>query len=392
MMRINPYLILAVIAITSGCAKENRRSTTIDVSEMITIDVNDKNKINLRELIEDIEFIPLRTPHDIILGEVQSLFLTDDKIIVVDSRHTNSILFFNRNGEFISRINDLGQGPKEYVNICHATLSYDKAEILVYDDKKSRLLSYDIAGNFKEDKPIDFQMSKMEFIDNGEIVCTTYGNKRLPSDCANDLLMQTDRSFKVKSSMLPNKYNSDQFSFVYLDMQKFGDDVYIHPVASDTIYVVKKDHLSAKYRLDLKGINGFANPDADIRNEQFIKITEQRASFLGSFVDNDDWLIFNIAAPNNEGQSILNNYIYDKFANKTYKIEYDWRDPTCIAYFNLPMGLTVHDDKFVSLIPSSQITTFKSNALLVAIPEFKDINAEDDPVVAIYTLKNRRIE
>jgi len=98
---------------------------TIPFAEII----KNKREVNLSEIAENIEIIPLENTKESLIGNVMNVELTRDYIFV---KHNGSRLLtqFTRDGKFVRHFGTEGRGPKEYALM--RLFSVDEENELVY--------------------------------------------------------------------------------------------------------------------------------------------------------------------------------------------------------------------------------------------------------------------
>ena len=125
-----------------------------------TIDVvNNLGKfqvVPLSELVFELEYIPLETNTNSLIGEVRSVIVTSSRIFIQGYvsegvpgqliAGTTRCYAFSRNGQFICEIGSVGQGPGEYQNIDGLTV--DEKNQLLYIETHKTLLEYSYEGVF----------------------------------------------------------------------------------------------------------------------------------------------------------------------------------------------------------------------------------------------------
>jgi len=109
----NSLLFIFISFFLLGCQK------SVNYSDLPVIDISKKypqKEIHLQD-IADMEYIPLETTDDVLLGQFPWLsYLSDNYILVWNMGHED-IFVFNRNGKIVSHFKHKGQGDKEYVGI-----------------------------------------------------------------------------------------------------------------------------------------------------------------------------------------------------------------------------------------------------------------------------------
>jgi len=143
MKRINSILAISLL-IMAGCGG-NKQS-----DDLITVDVTKsypKKELILQDFM-DVEYIPLETSREFLCqGIVQAI--GKDIILVRNSVRDGDIFIFDRAGKGLRKVNRMGQGPEEYINISSITLDEDNNEMFVNDIFTNKIFVYDLYGKFK---------------------------------------------------------------------------------------------------------------------------------------------------------------------------------------------------------------------------------------------------
>lgn len=380
------YLIL-IFLLTVSCKAKNSFSG-VDTSEMVTITVSKTNKISPTELIDKFELVPLKTPDNIIVGEIYGLIVTEDRIIVYDERIADQALLFDRDGKYISYLGRKGRGPKEYIDLAYITLMPDGNTIALYDNYGSKMLFFDIDGHFTESKPLPFWFSSVEYLDNNNIVFATYGEGRRDpglssSKYADNLILFTDKNFQIRGGTYKNRYNEKYYSKTP-HIKKFNDIVYMNPSYCDSIYEISPNGLKLKYHLNMDKIGGKSNFSSAITSDDIKEMTGQYALFDGNFIEGDTFLIWNVSSP---PQSVLEAYYYNKASEKTFLIQTDYIPERYFADVNLVICKNIYKNQLISVVPAYEIIMLLPEDLRKNYPELKDLTEDSNPVLIFYSLK-----
>ena len=388
-MKIARYFLVGVLFYCCS-SKNSTRQTFIDTSVIKEVIFDASNKISVDSVIADCKFIKLDSTKNLI-GEIWQTIVTDQNLIIVDKLNSSSVFIFDKTGKSEAVIHRLGRGPHEYLSISHVALTPDQQTIAIIDSKSSKVLFFDLAGNFLERKKIPSVCLDMEYITPDEVVCTTIGRKPeerniMKSELSQNQILFTDNDFNIKSAAFPNRYNAD-FLESSPSLKKFGTDVEINTSYCDTIYRVSSGgQLTAKYHLDMSAIGGISNLPADITNEKLKKLSETNCMFYGSYANGKDFAIFNISTP---PQNIIAPYLYSKASGKTYRLTLPARDDDDFySKIYLNGSCTCYDNQFIAAIPSYRILQGTSPQWQKKHPEIMDGLTEDsNPILVFYTLR-----
>ena len=168
----------AGVVMCTSCGQQ--QSKQIDRSgivsgELKTVVVPKRANISVDSIIADVEFLKLGKTGDILIGEVEKLWITPRHIVVADKYKSKAIFVFDRSGNTQAIINRLGHGPQEYTELTDVVLTPDKERIVVLDNHKKKLLYYSMNGDFLYDKDMSFYIGNLEYVDEHEIMALTYG-------------------------------------------------------------------------------------------------------------------------------------------------------------------------------------------------------------------------
>lgn len=105
------------------------------------------------QFAEDIEFIPLETTDDCLLGDfLTNIVVTKENIIVFDYE---GCYRFNRKGKFLNKIGKKGNGPGEYTNPMSIVVDTLNHWVYFSDDGFGRFVKYDYSGKYIANLKVD---------------------------------------------------------------------------------------------------------------------------------------------------------------------------------------------------------------------------------------------
>lgn len=140
----NVYIFIFLTFIScKGEVNESETKNTIKV-----FDLDDLNptvdKLKLSDIAESIEYIPLETCDDCLLGNINGIKFTDEYVFIMG---VGDIFQFDHHGKFIRRLFRVGKGPGE----CYArdfAIDVVNSQIYVYDNFKFKYNIYNFDGEF----------------------------------------------------------------------------------------------------------------------------------------------------------------------------------------------------------------------------------------------------
>lgn len=142
-MKLFLNTIFIAIILTS-CNEKKEQDESIEVSTH-TINVNNvekKEKILFSEYFSKVTAIVLETHDDAIIGDVSGIQVTDSLIFILDRLYANSLYAFKKDGSFVRKIGNSGQGPEEYIDVSDFTIDTKNEEIYLMDPESNKINIY----------------------------------------------------------------------------------------------------------------------------------------------------------------------------------------------------------------------------------------------------------
>ncbi|WFE85395.1 6-bladed beta-propeller [Parabacteroides chongii] len=256
MKKKNVILLLILFLVSSQIVSPQSKTGDLPVFDF-SKDYPQK-KLRLQDMA-DIEYVPLETTDDILLGEMAALSAVTDKYILVHEARRGDIFVFDRKtGKLYSHFNHKGQSGQEYTWINVGTiLDVKKEEIYVCSQY---IQVYSLKGEYKRTLKIntfDNEMSIFNFDDEslliyeGVIIEPGRENKtkeapyRLVSKKDGSLISVLDIHFtKRYSNKIAQKLDGNMwrpFVISYPQNIHYGPDLMIADISSDTLFQLSPD-------------------------------------------------------------------------------------------------------------------------------------------------------
>ena len=261
---LTTFIIAALLLCSCGGGNQQQQAGDLPV---IDIRRNHPQKqMRIQDIATTIEYIPLETTDDILLGQHSALAHVSDRYIVVTEFTRGDIFVFNRNGKAISHFNHRGQGPREYTSFGQKGVAVDEnaGEIFVLNRVTHRILVYSISGEYQRTLRFstDLNLNEIYSFDNETLL--VYDDVRLTNagPVGNEkpylLLSKQDGSIVYTFDiLLPTRYTNRGAEAVYINRVRhytpisvnmprrrhFGQDFVIADISSDTIYLLTQDRV-----------------------------------------------------------------------------------------------------------------------------------------------------
>jgi hypothetical protein len=299
-------IILALLIVVFGGCK----SVSIKHPALVhlKVDTASDDVYEVDSIVSHIQFIPLQTLSDNVVGKVDKITFLKDKIVILDRNVSKAIFLFKKDGTMIKEIKTLhGEHISDFI------ISGDK--IIALLDFDNKLQSYDEAGNLLSttDLGTKFYSSSFEsltpdgylFFNNN--IPTTFGNYKLIAFNAVEKewmggFLTFPKELSVKATP-----GSDHPLF-----RTHDGTVLVNQTFGDTIYALKYigEHVDSypAYVMDFS-VNpapaGFVfDPGVD---HKFERADNKGYSYLEGFMDLKDYCFATYKC-----QGILRNFIWNK--------------------------------------------------------------------------------
>jgi hypothetical protein len=403
-----------------SCSNDADKGNTIETVDLLTA-YEGRHSIPISEVATELEYIQLESGKDHILRDPHIIDIKDSLILYVGFRQ---IYVFSRNtGKFLYEISGHGRGPEEYSGTDRV---YNPNSGLFYvylkdvrDGQKNlrKYGAYNIKGelirymdlpesNFARDST--FLVSNFWPMNNGNFIgyvvnITGKSPYKLAEFLQNGEIVKFHSNYNMidsKDFFEPPMYGPS-FSIFY----QFSDSVRFYEQYTDTVFSITPDYLLPKFHLqmgDLLMPYKFKAKSFSYWNE------EMKYFYLDSFRESSRFLFFTVG---------IDKYRYLVYYDKKQKstqvcsttenLEFykypDYYSIRCIGFENdiddfVPIGthqnLFIHGrDEFISIIPAIEVKDWfdknpsKANSLDDKLKKFKDVSAEDNPLIVIAKLR-----
>jgi len=323
-------------------------------------EVLDGNKtIEFSDFVANIEMIPLETNEDILIGRISKVILSSEHLIVV---HDNQCSVFDLQGNFIRKISNRGQGPREYNYIVNTALIGD----VIYIFDESKVLTFNVDGTFLSSNTL----SRLDFV---TVLDDHYiGYRANQSGSEKNKLFFFNRDWQPVDS-IPNHTQYENQSGITstffnneAQMYRYHGAVHLKELANDTLFAVSSDRkMTPLYVMDL-------GEYAPKEEERYQLYNAQQPLFKGkklftSIIETDAHLIMKVGVME-KNRHILYNKETGSLENVAFKYNDEYKRRFGNDFFN---------PKFVS----------EDNQVLITHELNADIDNDDNPVLVLVTLK-----
>lgn len=222
------------------------------------------------EILSDIKVVHLETNPNCLIGYFSSLIFMDDKNIIFLSNKT--IIVFDNQGRFLSKIDALGRGPEEYASIVSAFADPIERNIYIVDYEDIKIYSFD--GKYMQTLKLPTSSGGVYRRSNGQmiVVCKQiYNNENRDMLYLLDSALNIYHTFKSKNSDVCKDIQQNLF-FAGTPYEIDGRLFYVEPFV-DTIYEIEDTLLIPHWSINMGDI-GFKTEDG-INTNNFEKASNK---------------------------------------------------------------------------------------------------------------------
>lgn len=291
-------LILAAI-ITYFCLYTPKPSVINDKSVrdftpyMVDIisSIDNIKAVSLSSITKGIEYIPLQTIPESLLGEVNKIAISDSFIFASDFE---KLMQFDRQGKFIRKVGSNGRGPGEYVHIFDITVDNKQEVVYILSTRTKDLLSFDFRGNFI--KSFKLQESSLEFIaDTSNHLLFQMSNLGKPEGTKSYSWFLTDTEGNVLLRISNSLYKTNRLGRLFIvkkPLYLYNGSLHFMEFGIDTLYFFNND-IKASYAIfkfgDLK-----IDSDPEVQSQKDLDKYKEKL-YISTILEDEKYLYLNIS-------------------------------------------------------------------------------------------------
>ena len=267
--------LLSVVTLTYSCSSRKQTDDSFGVKEII-IDPNSRQigKLTLSNIAESLEYIPLETMDECLIGDISSSILSENYLLLY-CRIARRCYLFSRSGYFIAPIGTFGQGPGEYsYGLELIQIDETNEKVILKTSNPNQLLYYDFKGRFIESVPLDIISGNMSYHNSFYLIKTRNdGNTPYSYTLLNeDFNIVTQTIVPIPFTTIPA--GSSSVGGVVYCQYIYDNRVHVREnLLNDTLYMINQDYsIIPKYIINA----GKYDFTVDIRSNSNLFLSEFR--------------------------------------------------------------------------------------------------------------------
>ena len=285
-----------LILIAFGCASDASTYSNIQLAE------TSDQILKVSDIITERTWIQLDSVSDAIIGSVSRIIEYNDNYYILDSKSKRKVIVFDKNGNFLNCIGNIGSGEGEYNDVLDFTVNTSTGEVIVLSNA-SQVYVYDKDGHFLKRKKLTDSLIWHLVYSGGQYIGSTDNCTYLEGDHA-FLLYTFDRDFNETGKYFPVLQKQMPSSIMFDGMLTTQSDVcYYIDMFSNTLYEIRDNHeptilhkFSLPDPMPLSDFAGGMNFFLQQTNHDWIKsFVPLRDSFIITYVINGKLHLANIS-------------------------------------------------------------------------------------------------
>ncbi len=379
-------LIIALAVCTQSCQTELKDPSF----EAINIGSKKNKTIEFTELFSSVQYIPLETTNNCLMGGVSQFSEFDGRFFILDQK-TKQVFAFNHDGEFLNKIGRQGKGPGEFLYPKQFVINESKSLLYLYDSTQKKIIRYRLDGQFIDEIQVNVYMRAFALDEKDNILLgyvADLPNMKFDTNISSKIIkfIKIDQQGKITNHIAGIESTPFRLEFSYI-MQKESDKsiLFVEPL-NESIFNFDGNDISVSYKLNFgnrtapdrlkKGLNIMEVP----KNSKQVKFFEDALAnyFLGfyRFLTNRDWLFLSY-----QHQKRFEYFFYNKSLHESIEISAE-QD----GWSKFFMPLFMNDNSMYAVAEPEKISD-KMNEAEKLTSSLSALKEGDNPVIIQYKLR-----
>lgn len=351
----------------------------------IKVNMMDKYpKGDFEDYFSSSRIVSLETNEHSILSGIDRISFYNNKIFILD-RRSESLVIFNIDGKYLSKIQNTGRGPTEYSSLMDFAIDEETGQLFLYCDRPYKILKYSEDGKFIEEKKLAELYFNMGYSDNKLLFMYKGKNK---------MLIEYD----YKTSEKKGFFNTDEEDIFFRTLgtpaPSITKDKNIHVSLpySRIIYEYDGKNTFPKYKINFGKNNApknlVDNLDKDFKNLNSFMKENKYAFGIANFRENKKYATFNF----NNNMIV----IFSKISHKAKAFSFFINDSLDRMPFYNYFAHNGNDNKLISIYQAPnfkhQMNIYKNGDVWGKLPNYikkidEEVSSSSNPLLIIYTFK-----
>lgn len=279
------YLIFIVLLVSCKKGNSQLKDNILTIPQNI---LSTEKSIQLAIICKNISTIPLETDSNILIKIIRNIYLYQNILFIL---HDNQISCFDRKGNFLRKIGNIGNGPGEYSGSPEEATFYDKY-IFLNERSAQKLLIYTIEGDYIKTINTNHNISQFKVLNKDLIIgyCPNNQgkepNKLYVYNWEGVLVDSTKNNFIYNNFNMYIKYDNEHPLFLSKDRLLGFKETFC-----DTFFIINQDLSFTPFLVsDLGDLT--PHPDDVYNQKDLSKMLLRDKLVIEVLFDNPNYMIF----------------------------------------------------------------------------------------------------
>lgn len=238
-------VILSIYSLFSCSTPQGEHTETTYV-----VNLDEALENDFYSMFDSIIYIPLETIEGNEIGQISRILCHEGKYIVAD-RLTNRIFVFKDDGKYYSKIEAIGNGPGEYVQITDIALDKFDKTIKVLDAMQLKIVSYGLDGHFIKETKLPVFPSPLHFCQvNREKYAFDFQRCSSEKEWQYNLCINSENFTGKIDKFIPYAKALDVSFSPKITLQEVNGEIIYIPLYSSIVYTVDSSNVVPRYAFD----------------------------------------------------------------------------------------------------------------------------------------------
>ncbi len=194
----------------SGCNAENKTNSSLNILEINPIEAQEK--VKLSEFVDSVKYIRLQTDSNCVMGRIAKLIIKNKYIYACDVSQM-VVFVFDKQGNYVSKLDKRGKGPDEYLNFAGVFID-DNEEFIEVFTRRGKFIKYsNLSFNLIDKNDMDPVFSNSSRKINNTYYFATQQNQNIINGKKTNAGLVIVRNNKVKKTLFDKKIDNNNLSF-----------------------------------------------------------------------------------------------------------------------------------------------------------------------------------
>lgn len=289
-VRIEVFIIILVNLLS--CNMKTNQELEREKTQVKILEVNPSiyDYKSISDIFQDITVTKINTDSENLIGEISKIISINDFYFLLDQGPKHAVYCVNNSGEIVYKIQNIGEGLGEFLNIKNFSLNIEEQKIKIYTPGQRKILEFDMnTGDFLKEHKIE-NVFAIDFIETDEFYY--WYNDGAAGLNPNNLII-TNKKFEIENEFI--KYSGPQDIIgKSSNFYKNNNDILFYYGLSDTIFYLNQNKYYPRLYIDFGDFEIKHSDKEGSFDEIFEKLNERKnhAGFIYNLVENKNFIFF----------------------------------------------------------------------------------------------------